>query len=89
MSKLKKILFNKGSTAAYAIITAIFTVVPEDCFLFWKLNDKWQDLTNILINRLVICVGIFVITNAIEAVYRKNRKRVQSTGENFTLQIKV
>ena len=88
MSKLKKILFNKGSTAAYAIISAIFTLVPEDSLLFWKLNDKWQDSTNILINRLVICVVIFVVANVIYyAVYRKIRKRVQITGENFTIQI--
>lgn len=72
MNKLKKILFNKGSTAAYAIITAIFTVVPEDCFLLWKLNDKWQDTTNALINRLIVCVVIFVIVNIIYSIYRKN-----------------
>ena len=84
MGKLKRILFNKGSTAAYAIITAIFTVVTEDCFLLWKLNDKWQDSTNALINRLIVCAVILAITNGVYAIYRKNRNRVNITGDNFS-----
>ena len=87
MSKVKQLLINKGSTAAYAIITAIFTVVPEDCFLLWKVCDKWKDTANILMNHLIVCVAIFIIANIIYVIWRKNRKRVQVSGSNYTIQI--
>ena len=87
MNKMKKILFNKGSTAACAIITAIFTVVPEEYFLLWKLNDNWPDYTNALINRLFVCVVILLIASFIYLIYQKNRKKVDITGDNFSIQI--
>ena len=87
MSKLKKLLFNKGTIMAYAIITAIFTIVPEDCFLVWKICDKWKASTNILLNRLFVCAIIFFITNIIYVIWRNHRKRVQVTGDNYSIQI--
>lgn len=87
MSKLKKLFTNKGSTAAYAIITTIFTVVPEDCFLVWKISNKWKDSTNVLINRLIVCIAVFIIANIIYEIWRKNRRKVQVTGNNFSIQI--
>ena len=80
MSNIRKLFTNKGSTASYALLTAVFTVVPEDCFLMWKSCDKWKDSTNALINRLIACVAIFIIANIIYTIWRKNRKEVQVTG---------
>ena len=87
MSKLKKLLCTKGSTAAYAIITAIFTLFPEDCFLVCRFSDNWKDSTNVLINRILVCVVIFIIVNVTYVIWRKTRKKVQVTGDNFTIQI--
>ena len=87
MSNIRKLFTNKGSTASYALLTAVFTVVPEDCFLIWRLCDKWKNSTNALINRLIACVAIFIIANIIYTIWRKNRKEVQVTGDNFAIQI--
>ena len=87
MSKLKKILLNRGSTIAYAIISGLFTLVPEDCFLTWKLCDKLKDSTNVLINRLILCAVVFIIVNIVYSSYRENRKIVQIADENFSIKI--
>lgn len=87
MSKIWKLFTNKGSTASYALLAAVFTVVPEDCFKLIVFNDKWQDSTNILLNRLIICVVVFVIANFGYAIFRKKRKRVSITGSNFKIQV--
>lgn len=87
MKKLKQIFLNTGSSAAYVVLTALFTVIPDNCFLLWKMNDGWTDAVNILINRLLVCVFIFFIANVIYYCYRKNRKRVQITGNNYLIQI--
>lgn len=87
MSKLRKILLNRGSSTAYAIITVIFSAVPEDLFLVWKICDKWKDFSNVLINRLIVCAVVFFIANIIYDIWQKNRKRVQITGRNFSIKI--
>ena len=70
MNKLKKILTNKGSTAAYALLTAIFTVVPDDVFKTIIINKSWPESTNILINRTIICAVVFAISNIVYGIYR-------------------
>ena len=88
MSKVIKFLLNKGNTFAFAAISAIFAVVPENCFLVWKISDKWKDSTNVLINRLVVCALIIVVVNILYFIWRKYmRKSVQVTGNNFSIQI--
>lgn len=87
MSKIWKLFTNKGSAASYALLTAIFTVVPEDYFKLIIFNDKWSDSTSILLNRLIVCVVAFSISNIGYAIYRKHRKKVSIIGSNFTIQI--
>lgn len=87
MSKILKLFTNKGSAAAYALLTAIFTVVPEDCFKLVVINDKLLDDTTILINRLIICFVVFAISNVGYCIYRKKRKKVTISGNNYIIQI--
>ena len=87
MSKIWKFLIGKGSAIAYAIITAIFTIVPEDCFKIIKVCDKWSETVNVLIVRLIACVIIFVLANVGYCIYKKKRKKVTIAGNNFTIQI--
>ena len=70
MSKIKKLFLNPGSSMAYAVITAIFTIVPEEYFKLFCINPKWQVATTVLVNRVMICVGIFVLGNAGNALFR-------------------
>ena len=87
MNRLKKLLLGKGSTVAYAIITAVFAIVPEGCFLAWKVCHKWKDSTNVVINRLIIGGVIFIAVNILYALYRRYRKRVQISGDNYSIRI--
>ncbi len=87
MNKIWKLFTNRGSAGAYALLTAIFAVVPEDCFKLVRLNDKWPDATNILNNRLIICVIIFALANIGYCFYRMKRKKVSISGENYTIQV--
>ena len=87
MNKIIKIFLNKGSTIAYAIITAIFTIVPEEFFSLVHINQKMSDAQTIIVNRFVLCVLIFTISNLLYRQYIKNRKKVYVSGNNFIIQI--
>ena len=87
MNRIKQIIFNRGSSVAGAIITAVFTVFPEDCFELIVLNKKWPKTTTVVINRLIICIIIFLIANAIYWIWRKKRKRVTISDKNYSIQI--
>ncbi len=82
-----RVFENKGSTFAYALISAVFTFVPDDCFKLFKLNNKWPDVINEISNRAIISIVIFIVVNLIYSVYRKKRKKVNIIGDNFEIQI--
>ena len=87
MSKIWKFFTNKGSAVSYALLTAIFTVVPEECFKLLVINDKWEDATNILINRLIICAIVFILANIVYYIYRMKRKKIIISEKNHIIQI--
>lgn len=87
MSKIWKFLIGKGSAIAYAIITAIFTIVPEDAFNCVKICKDWSDTRSILVNRLIVCVVVFILSNLVYWCWRKNRKKATVKGSNFSIQI--
>ncbi len=87
MSKILKFFTNKGSTVAYALLTAVFTLVPEDCFKIVVINGKFTDAINIFINRMIFCVIVFIIVKTVYFIYRKNRKKVAINGNNYIIQI--
>ncbi len=87
MSKIWKLFTNKGSTASYALLTAVFAVVPEDSFKVIVFNVNWLDSTIILLNRLIICVIVFILANIGYAIFQKYRKKVSIAGSNFKIQI--
>lgn len=87
MNKIKYLLSNKGSYLAYGLITAIFTVLPEDVFRIIVISDKWSDFLNVLLNRLIVCVIIFLICNNVYWCYIKYRQKVLIKGDNYTIQI--
>ena len=59
MSKLKKVLFNKGSSIALASISFILTLVPEDIFKQVKLFNNCVDKLNVMFLRILLCLIIF------------------------------
>lgn len=87
MNKLKRFLFNKGSAFAYAIITAIFSVFPEEYFKLIKLNPNWQDTISTMVNRLGVCLIIFVICSFVYISWNNNRENVSVSWNNYTIRI--
>lgn len=87
MNKIKQIIFNRGSSVAGGIITAVFTLFPEDCFERIVLNKNWNKTTTVVINRLIVCVIVLSAANAIYWIWRKHRKKVTISGKNYSVQI--
>lgn len=54
---------NRGSTIAYAIVSAIFTLTPEDLFKKCFFCCSWSDATIILVNRIIVCLFVFLLAN--------------------------
>lgn len=87
MNKICKLLTNKGSTIAYATLTALFSIIPEESFKRIVLNSNWTDVKIIIINRLLICLVLIVIFNIGYHCYRKRRKSVSINGVNYVIDI--
>lgn len=87
ISKMKEVFTNSGSTCAYAIISAIFTVIPEDIFLCGFVPCDLSDPAIIVVNRIFACVIVFVLANIVYLCYKKVRKSVVVAGKNFTISI--
>ena len=86
MNKIWKFLVGRGSAISYAIITAIFTIFPEDIFKSVKICKVWSDTRSVFINRLIVCLVVFALSNVIYALYRKFRKKVSVRGKNYSIQ---
>ena len=87
MNSILRLFSNRGSSAAYAALTAIFTLVPEETFNFDINNCDWSDSTVILINRLIVSVIIFALANIIYQYWRNKRKAVTLSDKNFSIKI--
>lgn len=73
---MNRIFLNKGSSIAYAIIMALFTVIPEDFFKLGIFICDWSESIIIVVNRLIYSLIIFVIVNIIYCNYLKKRSSV-------------
>lgn len=87
MNKFVKIFFNRGSSLAYAIITAVFTFVPEGAFSSFKVYADWSDVMSCMVNRLIVGAFIFFLVNILYCVYRGKRRKVSVRGHNFSIKI--
>lgn len=87
MNKLREIFTNSGSTWAYAIISAIFTLIPETVFQCGFIPCDLSDAAIIIVNRIIVSVIVFMVANIAYVYYKKCRKSVEVTGKNFTISI--
>lgn len=84
---MKRLFTNKGSNVAYGIITAIFTLVPENLFLHGIIPCQWPDIAIIIVNRLILCVTVFVIANLVYCCIRKHRKAIEIKDKTFAISV--
>jgi len=87
MSKVGKLFTNTGSTAAYAIISGVFTLFPEDFFKLGIIDCDWSDIAVVLTNRILVCLVIFFFGNISYYCWRKHRKKVSITDNDCTIEI--
>lgn len=87
MNSIKNFFWNKGSSVAYAIATAIFTVVPENIFLIYKTCNGWPDSVNVMVNRLAIGFILIILGNIVYYIYSRIRKSVLIKGDNYSIKI--
>lgn len=87
MSKMKEIFFGKGCAAAFAVFSAILTVVPEEFFKCGFISCDWSDSTVILINRLIVFLIVFIIANTAYYSYRRFRKSITIDGDTYEIKI--
>ena len=84
---MNKCFLKKSSAIASAIVSAIFTVVPEEIFKQGFILCRWSDTSVILANRLIFCVVVFILANIGYFCYIKVRKSVTISDENVTIKI--
>ncbi|OYP57171.1 macro domain-containing protein [Segatella bryantii] len=87
MSKIKNFFFGKGGGTAYAIISAIFTFVPEDFFKHGIILCNWQDSSVLLVNRLITFLVVLILTNICYCLYCRFRRRVTISDNNYSITI--
>ena len=84
---MKSNILKQGSAAATAIISAIFTVVPEEVFKSGFVDCNWSDTAIIVTNRVI--VGIVVLALSIIGcyIYRCIRCSVKIDNKIFSIKV--
>lgn len=89
----------KSIALAFAIVTGIFTFVPETFFgkREWITQEaleqcKWSarldsQEVNIVISRLVCLLLIWIAISVLYAIYLKLRKRITIKGQNYSIKV--
>lgn len=91
--------FKKSVTWAFAIVTGIFTFVPESCFgnFIWISQNfleqcKWfselnaQDI-NIIISRLMCFFAVWIVTSIIYVLFRILHYWTTIHGDNYSIRV--
>lgn len=87
MSDFRLYLQGKGSTTAYALMTAVLAFVPEEFFVCGIIPCGWSKMTIIIFNRLFVFALILVICDAIYLCHRKKRRSVAISDTATTIKI--
>lgn len=76
MSNICRFLIGKGSTWAYAIMSGVLAFVPEEVFKYGFITCGWSDTAIVIVNRLLLFLLIFALSNFIYYCYRNHRSSV-------------
>lgn len=83
----KKVICN-SFPLAFGLVSFVFSVVPEDTFLCYKILTCLSNDVNIIINRVIICIFILVVSPIIYGIYLYSRKTVNIKGSGYAIEIK-
>ena len=87
MSNICRFFIGKGSTWAYAIMSGVLAFVPEEIFKYGIIPCGWSDTAIVIVNRLLLFLLIFALSNFIYYCYRNHRSSVSLSDR--TADIKV
>lgn len=87
MSNIRRLLFGKGSTSAYAVVSTVFAFVPEEAFKYGFFPCEWSENVIVTVNRVFLFLLFFALSNIIYYCYRKNRKSVTLSDRNTVIKI--
>ena len=77
----------KAIAVAGGIITAIFTVVPEDIFKYGFVTYNLPDAAVVCVNRLIVCAAVFVLSYFGCYLYLTFRRRVTISEKSNTIKV--
>lgn len=80
--------FKKSSTWAFGIISVIFTFVPEIFFEKYILLINYSVEVNIIFNRVLLFIVLFMLTLIVNGLYLRFRRKVCIKGQNYSIYIK-
>lgn len=83
MSKYLKSCYILTST----LVGALFTLVPETVFGCTKLFAKCSDEVNIILNRVIAAIAIFIISLLIQGIVNAARCSVTIKGKNYVIKV--
>ena len=80
-------ILKKGCVLAGGIISAVFTIVPEEYFQCGIVTCNWPDATIVFINRLFFCAAVIILACVGYYCYLKLRRAVSISDRTFLLKI--
>ena len=72
---MNKLFFQVGKMAI-AIITFLFTITPEEFFCQYKLLSSFSDAFNIVLMRILTCLGIYIVCCIVDFLRKSFRNKV-------------
>lgn len=80
---LKNIFTGKGSRPAYATISFLMTIAPNECLYVYVFDEKWSVAVNILLNKLVASLAIFTIFRVASGIIHICKKKVSLIWDDY------
>lgn len=80
-------LFKKSIVWTLSIISMIFTFIPETIFEKYKLLSNFSDETNVIINRALVFVSVFILVGILNSLYLLCRNSVYIKGHNYSIKV--
>lgn len=80
-------LLKKGCAVAGALISALFTVVPEDAFKCRFIGCNLSDTAIIVTNRVIVCIVVLALSIIGCYIYRCIRCSVKINNKTFRIKV--
>ena len=80
-------LLKKTIAWTLSIISVIFTFVPETFFEKYKFVSFFSDEINVILNRSLVFVIVFLLAGIVNAIYLNCRNSICIKGHNYSIKI--